>query len=98
MARDGWNSYDEVRMSIEESFQPIYLSHLCDIAKTMIDIFFSARCITSTVIKPYTPPFLAWMRETCASSMFPDNTVLQRPPWSGTAVVQFLPKVFPVSP
>ena len=29
VAGDGWNSYDQVRMSIEESFQPIYLIHIC---------------------------------------------------------------------
>ena len=38
VARDGWNSCDQVRMSIEASFQPIYLTHLCALAKTMIDI------------------------------------------------------------
>ena len=38
IAKDGWNSYDQVTMSIEESFQLIYLSHLCALAKIMIDI------------------------------------------------------------
>ena len=29
VARDGWNLYVQVRMSIEESFQTIYLSPHC---------------------------------------------------------------------
>ena len=81
-------SSSRLYLSTSKTFQPIYISHPCALAKTMVDILFSyARCITSTVFKPYISPFLSWGRETCASSMFIDNTVLQRPgcttPWSG---------------
>ena len=56
----------------------------------------------STAVKPYTPVFMSWIRETCAYSMFSDGTVLQRPsyttPGLKTAVLQFLPKVLLVIP
>ena len=38
VARKGWNLHGQVRMSIKESFQPIYISHICALAKPMIDI------------------------------------------------------------
>ena len=63
MTSDGWKSYAQVRMLIEESIKPIYLSHFRALAKTM-------------VVKSYTPLSLSLIRETSVSSMFTDNAVL----------------------